>query len=54
MSARSTPKGRTVSAFEICLIIVALIAAGMGGHATGYARGRRSRAPRYRRVGRPE
>lgn len=38
-----------MSAFEICLVILALIAAGLGGHATGYARGRRVR-PRYRRT----
>lgn len=37
-----------MNAFEICLVALALIAAGLGGHATGYARGRRTR-PRYRR-----
>jgi len=40
-----------MNALEIMLIIVALIAAGMGGHGVGYARGTRSGEARGRRAG---
>lgn len=46
-----------MSPAETAVIVTALISFAIGsfaGHAVGYGRGRRSRSPRYRRVGRPE
>lgn len=42
---------------EIAVAVTACIAFAIGsfaGHAVGYGRGIRHRAPRYRRVGRPD